>query len=290
MAKIKTQSIWSTLEEGDKVTGPFERVIKTFDSEGKLLLEEERGASGAVVHKEECQYDAEGRKIRSYKLFAEEGMEETLTWEYTEDGKVDKEVGEFFGGLKTIKRFTYAGNQVSVVLEDEEGNLEGKEEVWLDDEGREVKKVAYDEEGTLKAQVETEYDTAGLKTRVEARTWDGAFSQEWMFEYTSDGKLAIEKELNEAGYIVLQKKNEYNDAGNLLLHSEEDLRTREKLTRKYELDEAGNTVKEYRYVADTPEPEAIASYEYEGGELVKQVITSPYFTSINEYKNSYFEE
>ncbi|MEL6537785.1 MAG: hypothetical protein AAFQ98_20355 [Bacteroidota bacterium] len=290
MAKTKTLSVWSTHSEADSPTEEFEHLYREYNEREQMTLEIERQGEGQDVHREEYEYDSEGRKTREYKHFVQEGMEQLQRWTYDEQGRVLTEVAEFEGGFQTVKHFSYGEGVIEIKITDEEGTEEGKETRKLDGEGREVERIEYDEEGTLKLHVTTEYNEAGKKTRVETRSWDDAFEDEWMYEYDEEGRMTMEKQLNQEGYIIMRRMNTLNEQGKVVEYVAENLMNREKLRRTYVYNEQGLVTEEKGYMFDAEEPEATAVNEYEGELLVKKVITSGLYETINEYRRSFYSE
>ncbi|HAA14493.1 MAG TPA: hypothetical protein DCE41_23540 [Cytophagales bacterium] len=280
----------STHSEVEQPTQRFELLYREYNEREQMTLEIERQGEGQDLHREEYEFDSEGRKTREYKHFIQEEMEQTHRWTYDEQGRILTEIAEFEGGFQTVKHFAYGDGAIEIRITDEEGVEEGKETRTLDGEGREIERVEYDEEGTLKLHVTTEYNAVGKKTRVETRSWDDAFEDEWMYEYDEEGRLTVEKQLNQEGYIIMRRLNTLDEKGNVIEYVAEDLQRKEKLRRTYVLNEQGQVITEKAFMQDSEEPEATAVNEYEGELLVKKEITAQFYQTSNEYQRTFYSE
>ncbi len=182
-----------------KVDHNYFRHIQTFDSNGNL--------------KEEVHYNPDGT----------ESLRERYT--YGENAQVTEKILCDTAGdprAKWLFRFEQCEEEgLTCVVEemrDEDGEFQGKELFFIDENGRKVKEFSYDASNEWVLESRFVYETVDGQLKMTWTTWNpqGEMMKKREYIYSLEGSIVEKRQLSESGELESKETFQYDENGLLL--------------------------------------------------------------------------
>lgn len=199
-------------------------LVVEMDNAGNILLESKFDPSGELEEKNTYRYDANGKLIEHYLLYAVDDMTEKRILTRDEKGNLLSEV-KFYGdesGEKVEYSYDANGNVTGINRYDEEGEFLEKEVLSYDDKNSLTQRIAYGPDNKQIRQVsfalnegntavETEFDNSGKPTARTEITFNEKGKEEKLIQFNADGKVISRTNniYDEHGNVIRREINEF---------------------------------------------------------------------------------
>lgn len=227
-----------------------------------LLGSESHEAEGIVVNEiyynehgietERFNYDAAGEPEEhiTYRIIdgnvVEERLElngefsESVTREYSSEGKIVKEIRTYQGGDKDVTHYKYENDKlVEKVVIDEDGE-EGEKLTWEFVGGKLTKEMHFGVFGDVQSEKEYYYNENGVLNEVIEIVAGDENPEKVITQFNDKGLLVLEKKYDPKDRLIARTKIEYNENSKPVVYEEETVRGKKITTLQY--DDAGNNI------------------------------------------------
>lgn len=281
MKKVKTITGYTTLNGTNPDETRYKSSYTEYDKAGNETLLVTYFDNGEIENKTVQKFDANGHRIEEINYISEDEISDKKTFTRNEKGKLTEQTIAYADGSESIKKYTHEDDDklVSIITKDDEGNLEEKEIVKLNEAGNIIERRVFDDEDQL------------VEKQVN--------------EYNEHQHVIKRTETNEQGNII-ERTFTYNEKQNMikristtgdkklidlikLTYDDKDRVTEQEIANtyimKYEYNDEENSVKEERYL-----PNGMMDYQsvafYDEDDLL---IEDQKPLSITKYEYEFFE-
>lgn len=219
--------------------------IHEYDENGNQTLDASFSEDGETENKTISIYDNKNRRTEILIYFDNEQLSSHSIFEYNENDKIINEAIKYNDGSSSIKIYNYEKNKTTIIQTDDEGELEEKEVLILDEAERVIERIIYDDTNTQKERHQNTYSEDGtLINRIEYGQKND-FVAERQFKYDENKNLIMRKSVNQKGGIIDLIKYKYNEQNKLV---EQEMKNH--FIVKYIYDEEKREMIEERYHAN----------------------------------------
>jgi len=193
---------------------------------------------GSLVQTISMEYDQDDL-LKTEKYTFADGRTQTIHHEYDHQQMLTRVVIDFAHGEKIIKYYQRDGNREDISIEDESGNVEGREVTIINEQGLPIELYKYDQDNILTERNEFAYNEDGLlilekvedevlytsytfeseydeyQRLIAQKFLDDVLEEKWIYEYEEPEKqLAIGRKyiVSPQKTLVEQIHTQYNEA------------------------------------------------------------------------------
>lgn len=206
----------------------------------------------------ESEFNANNDVLEVTTYLDEQEIAERKVYDRSDDGRIEKVNIEFTDGsisIQTIER-DEVNHTENWIERDEEGELESREFLKFNENGKVILKETYDFNDKLTEAFEYEYYPGGdlaMRRHLDDRR---KLILETEYKYSEAGLLTLRVSRNRRGDLSDFLKVEYNEKG---------LPVKQSISGKYhftfEYDENGNSIVEEQYTGDSLENRTTSEYD-----------------------------
>ena len=220
------------------------------------------------------KYDDKNRRIEIKIYSDEEELNETHSFEYAPDGRLNQETIEYQGGFKSVKSYIHSDNGLTITTVDEDGNEEEKEVLVSDADGNVTEHTITDYNGEQSLHQMSEYADGKLIISKNLDK-DGSEINHRIFKYQEDGKLSFVGILNPKKELLDSYSYQYDAKGREILQT---IGTRGKISTEYDDEKHTTTVVTSTGTGQIVN-QTVTSYNEEG-----MTIREEDFSTVREYE------
>jgi YD repeat-containing protein len=214
MGKVKSIVKYKVLiGKDDEILAEFKNSLQEFDSAGNLVKEVQYDREGEIDIANAYKYDDKNRLIEEIHYYEEE-TGERIRYSLDDRGRRTAVQTEYADGSTSNKSFHRNGNLLTVESLDEDGDLESKETIRTDEQGRVLEEARYDEDGALVVKFVNGYDAKGQLVNRKEYVENDELVKKILLEYDHAGNAVQETHLNRRDEVIDNIKFTYDAKGN----------------------------------------------------------------------------
>ena len=242
----------------DEDSESFISQIVHFDRAGNEIAHYEYHGRDVFESKVETRFNVNNQVIEVTTYLDEHEIAERKVYVRNKDGKTEQ--------VNIV--FTDGSVSVQTIERDEENNTEN----WIE----------RDEDDELESREFLKFNTEGKLILRELYDFNDKLTEAFEYEYNPDGEMSIRRHLDERRKLILETEFKYSESGMLLLrvsrnrrgdlsdflkieYNDKNLVVRQSFSGKfifiYEYDEDGNVVVEEEYSGDTMDNRITSEYD-----------------------------
>ena len=153
--KINTVTTTTYQLNNDELVNPYKSSFIEYDIDNNVICSIEFAADGGVESKTISEYEKKHLK-KQYEYFSEDEIGEQSEYFRNEEGVVEKIIKNYADGSVSNILFEREGKQLSIITNDEDGELDEKEVLIFDDKKQLISKEIYDYNNKLQEKYENE--------------------------------------------------------------------------------------------------------------------------------------
>jgi hypothetical protein len=265
MKLLRSLRVTTTPNEED--SEPFVSQVLEYDRAGNEISRLEFTAHETFEAKTETVYNADNRIIEVTTFLDEQEIAERKKYDRNSEGRIEQVNIEFTDGSLSVQSIERDDkNRTENWIErDEDGELESREFLKFNEQGKVILKETYD--------------------------FNDKLTEAFEYEYHPDGEMAIRRQLDQRRKLIIETEYKYSDTGLLILrvsrnrrgelsdflkieYNEKGLPVKQSFSGKYtflfEYDDQGNTVMEEQYSGDTLDNRITSEYDENNRVIVEE--------------------
>lgn len=256
MSQLRSMKVTTFPKEGD-VESYVSQIIH-YDRAGNEIARYEYNGANLFESKVETKFNENNQVVEVTTYLDEHEIAERKAYVRDQDGKIIQVNMEFTDGtvsVQTIER-NEKTNTENWIEKNEDDELESREFLKFNPEGKLILRELYDFNDKLKEVFEYEYNEKGeisVRRQLDERR---KLILETEFKYTESGALRLRVSRNRRGDLSDFLKIEYDGKGQVIRQSFSD-----KYIFTYEYDENGNPVAEEEFSGDTMDNRITSEYD-----------------------------
>jgi len=257
MAQVRSMRV--TTFPKDTGEESFVSLIVNYDRQGNEIARYEYKGPGEFESKMEYRFNEQNRIIEETAYQDEFEILERKVFTRDESGqvlKIDIEYSDGSEAVQTVERDDEE-NTENWIERDEDDELESREFLKFDQEGRVILRESYDYRDKLTEVFEYDYGENGKLARQRHLDERRKLILETEFRFNESGLPTLRASRNRKGVLSDFLKIEYNESGQPLKQSFSG-----RFTYTYEYDQNGNNIEEKHYIGDSILEDVITS-EYD---------------------------
>jgi len=242
MSQLRSLRVTTLPKEEE--TDSFVSQIIHYDRSGNEIARYEFRGPDEFESKVETKFNEKNEVIEVTTFLDEHEIAERKVYSRNANGKIERVDIEFTDGsvsIQTIERDPNE-NTENWIERDEEDELEAREFIKFNSDGKVILRELYDFNDKLTEAFEYEYNTAGEISKRRHLDNRRVLILETEYRYSESGMLLLRVSRNRRGDLSDFLKIEYNDKDQVVRQSFSD-----KYVFQYEYDEQGNTIVEEEY-------------------------------------------
>lgn len=229
-------------------------------------------------------YDRTGNEIARYEYQNADEFESKVETRFNENNQL-VEVTTFLDEHEIAERKVYDRNEDGQIQQVNIGFTDGSVSVQTierDEENRTENWIERDEEGELESREFLKFNQEGKVILKEMYDFNDKLTEVFEYEYNPDGEISIRRHLDERRKLILETDYKYSESGLLVLrvsrnrrgdlsdflkieYNEKGLPVRQSFSGKYiflfEYDANGNAVVEEQYAGDILDNRITSEYD-----------------------------
>ncbi len=233
--QIKTEVLKRVQRNGE--SHPYQANV--YDEAGNIVRAVHYYESGAVLS--ESEYSYEDNRLVLEKTFGEYGDCTEIRHTYNDAGILILKETIYSDGSTEREEKNLADHQEHTRFLDGDGNQFGEVIVFFDQQGRELGSEVY-ENGELQEKQTLELDDAGRTLKRTTGNPAGGQTRITTFQYDTDGRVAEELDTDAEDQVLRKTTNTYED-GKIMTQVIED-RTGNRITTECQYDERDQLIRQ----------------------------------------------
>jgi hypothetical protein len=263
---------------------------ETFDTSGRSLSVVNFDERGAVVGKEENEYNEKGEVVRlSTYTYDANNPDQIFIFKYNEDGKVSTESRHYADGSESELIFEYdrAARTENITMFDGFENVELTEFRRFDEKDRMVFEEIKDENGEVTQRIELTYNA---DDQIETQSiFDANFKTtriiHFAYELDDEKRVTAYSAYNDKDVLLLTVYVDYDEHGRRIQREESDQVNGGDTIETWEYDEEGRVL---LHTTTQPDNEFVVEQAFdEKGELVRREERNRFGANLYLYEYQY---